>query len=273
MKGAPKRGKGSKSSAPKLPKAGPSKQDWILGYNSVRAALMARPQDCRQLCLTQPLPRSHKFNEILRLASDLGLEIKVISRQTLDGFGDRHQGMALTALPKTEPSLSEILASCPASDPALIVFLDHLEDPHNFGALIRSAAAFGALAVVYPKDRSAPLNQAARMASAGASEVIPLIKVVNPVRAVMEMKKNGFWVVAAEVEAETDALGFDYPERTALLLGSEGAGLRPSLLAQADFKIRVDLFSPYINSLNVSNAGAILAHAYRASQARKKSKI
>jgi 23S rRNA (guanosine2251-2'-O)-methyltransferase len=206
---------------------------------------------------------------LIELAREIGIKIISAKRGVLERLGPHNQGLALMVKPKQEPGLDELLESIPRSEPALIVFLDHLEDPGNFGALIRSAAAFGALGLVYPKDRSAPVNRAARSASAGASEVIPLVKVVNPVRALQEMKKHGFWVVAAEAEAGEEALSFDFPERSVLVLGSEGSGLSQSLTAQADMLVHIALESPLIDSLNVSNAGAILMHSYRASQAGK----
>ncbi|MDR2300697.1 MAG: RNA methyltransferase [Deltaproteobacteria bacterium] len=245
-----------------------SNPDLILGFNPVRAALMARPQDALKLYVSESRRESKELIEILGLAAQLDLELNFAKRDRLDGFGERHQGLVLLAKTKAEPSLGEFLKTCPMGAPGLIVFLDHLEDPHNFGALIRSAAAFGALGVVYPKDRSAPLNPYAKMASAGASEVLPLIKVVNPARAVLEMKSQGFWVVAAEAGLGQDVLGFDFPSRTVLVLGSEGHGLSRSLLAQADHLVHINLPSPLIGSLNVSNAGAIFIHAYGASQAR-----
>ncbi|MDR2388019.1 MAG: 23S rRNA (guanosine(2251)-2'-O)-methyltransferase RlmB [Deltaproteobacteria bacterium] len=264
--------KKSPRTAPRLgqnPKGDGFSQDLILGFNPVRAALMARPRDCQKLYLLESRRLSRDLLKILELAKGHGLEVLTANRERLDGFGDRHQGLVLLAKTKIEPTFNEFLKALPLEGPGLIVFLDHLEDPHNFGALIRSSAAFGALGVIYPKDRSAPLSPAARMASAGASEVLPLIKVVNPTRAVLELKRRGFWVVAAEAKLGQDLRTFDFPERSLLIVGSEGQGLSRSLLAQADHLVHIHLPCPLIDSLNVSNAGAILLQAYQTSQAKK----
>ncbi|MDR2367825.1 MAG: RNA methyltransferase [Deltaproteobacteria bacterium] len=262
---------GHREKAPKRPprdKAGDTVT--ILGFNPVRAALTARPQDCLTLYVSGSRRSSPRLAALLDLAEGLGLRPVPAARETLDRLGPHHQGLALVARPKGEPGLGELLASRPEPQGALVLVLDHLEDPHNFGALIRSAAAFGALGVVYPKDRSAPLNAAALAASAGAAEAIPLVRAVNTVRAVEEMKRRGFWAVAADPASGRDALAFDFPDRTALILGSEGRGLSRGLLALADMSVGLAMESPLIDSLNVSNAGAILMHAYRAGQAKKR---
>ena len=241
----------------------------ILGYHPVRAALTARPEDCLAFFVSESRRPTAQLADLVALARQNGIKPILVKREALEAMGSRHQGLALAAKAKREPSLSELFDLVPATEPALIVFLDHLEDPHNFGALIRSAAAFGALGVVYPKDRSAPLSPAVRLASAGGTEAIALVKVANLARAIGEAKKRGFWAVAAQAGSRTDALDFDYPERTALILGSEGDGLSHVLAANSDMSVGVTLQSSLIDSLNVSNAGAILMHGYRASLARK----
>jgi 23S rRNA (guanosine2251-2'-O)-methyltransferase len=240
----------------------------ILGINVVRAALEARPADCLELYVSEARRPSSELRGLVTMAKGLGLEPISPDRDFFERLGSRNQGLALLARAKTEPSLHGLLDLCPSPEPGLVLVLDHLEDPHNFGSLIRSAAAFGALGAVYPKDRSVSLTPAARAASAGASEVLPLVKVVNLARALGVIKQRGFWVVAAEAGQGHDAHGFDFPERTALIVGSEGSGLSHGLAAQADMMVHIPIVSTAINSLNVSNAGAILMRDYRISLAR-----
>ena len=194
------------------------------GYNAVRALLEFRPQDCAAFFVSETRRPSKELDILLRLARDNGIKPRKVENSFFDRLGPRPQGLAVIARPKREPGLKEFLQSCPGSGPGLIVVLDHLEDPRNFGAVIRSAAAFGALGIVYPQDRAAPVNIVARGVSTGGTEVLPLVRVVNLGRALEEMKKRGFWVVAAEAGSGADSLLFDYPERTALVLGSEGGG-------------------------------------------------
>jgi 23S rRNA (guanosine2251-2'-O)-methyltransferase len=207
--------------------------------------------------------------DLIELARGIGLKPVKAPKEFLDRLGSNHQGLSLLARPKKEPSLSALLDSCPAPKPALILALDHIEDPHNFGALIRSAVAFGALGLVHPKDRSAPLSAAARAASAGGSEVLPLVKVVNLARALEEMKKRNFWVVSAEAGQGQDLVGFDFPDRTVLVLGSEGSGLSRIVAHTTDLMVHIALESKVVDSLNVSNVGAILMHRYRVGLAEK----
>jgi 23S rRNA (guanosine2251-2'-O)-methyltransferase len=231
---------------------------------------MARPGDCLDLMVSSARRPSTSLAELLALAAAAGLEPLVVPSERLDRLGPRHQGLALMARPRRQPPLAELLASRPSPAPALILALGNVEDPHNFGALMRSAAAFGAQGLVVPRDRSAPLSPAARSAAAGGAEILPLVRVVNLKRALGEMKKAGFWVVAAEAGQGQGAGGFDYPPRSVLLLGSEGKGLGPALSSEADLWVHVDLEPGPVDSLNVSNAGAILMHGYRMAMAGRR---
>jgi 23S rRNA (guanosine2251-2'-O)-methyltransferase len=190
------------------------------------------------------------------------LPIRYVQRSKLDRFGPHHQGLVLLIKPAKIISLDEFLAALP-SGPALILVLDHVNDPHNLGALVRSAAAFGAKALIAPIDRSAPTSQAARSASAGACEVVPVIRVVNLPRAIDELKKADFWVVGAEAE-KGEVLGdFSFPPRCALILGGEDHGLGREVAKRLDYMVNIPLIqSEIVNSLNVSNAGAIVMYAY-----------
>ncbi|MDR1678096.1 MAG: 23S rRNA (guanosine(2251)-2'-O)-methyltransferase RlmB [Deltaproteobacteria bacterium] len=245
-------------------------QELIVGLNTVKTALEARPRDCIKLFIAKTRRHSPEVSALIQLATNIGLAPIKVDPNFIEQLGAaHHQGLALLAKPKREPSLQEFLDSLPSSGPVLILALDHLEDPHNFGALIRSAVAFGAHGLVYPKDRSAPLTTAARAASAGAVEVLSLIKVVNLVRALDDIKKRDFWVVAAEAGLGQSSADFDFPERMVLILGSEGSGISRAVAGAADFSVHIALESSQVASLNVSNAGAILMHSYRLGLAGK----
>jgi 23S rRNA (guanosine2251-2'-O)-methyltransferase len=252
----------SSSGKPSPPDSVASSREAVSGLNSTLAALTNRPEDCLELRLSTSRSSSPTLRKILDLAESLHIKPQLVSKAELDPFGSRHQGVVLFAKPQASPGFEAWLDSVAGSQPALALALDHLEDPRNLGALLRSAAAFGAKGLLAPKDRAASLTQAARAASAGGSEVVPLLTVVNISRSLAALKRQGFWVVAAEAETGQPLDEFRFPERSVLLLGAEGKGISRLAGLEADFRISVPLASSIVTSLNVSNAGAILMHAY-----------
>jgi 23S rRNA (guanosine2251-2'-O)-methyltransferase len=233
-----------------------------LGLNPVLAALRARGAACLELRVARGLRLSPNLEAVLTEARRLGLPIKATTKAELERLDERHQGVALLRRPGSTPGWPSFRQTLPSEGPALVLALDHLEDPRNLGALLRSAAAFGALAVVVPKDRSAPLSQAARAASAGASEYLPLVRTVNLARTLNELKEDGFWLAAAEGGQGVPLGAFDFPERCALILGGEGRGLSRAAAQAADWLVQIPLAPGPVNSLNVSCAGAVLMHGY-----------
>ena len=169
-----------------------------------------------------------------------------------------HQGLVAEVERLPDLLLADLLDE--AADGRPILVLDHVTDPHNVGAILRSAAAFDALGIV-TQDRHAPPESGALAKSAsGALETVPWVRVVNLARALDEMAEAGFWRIGLAGEAETmlaDALG---PQRVALVLGAEGEGLRQNVEAHCDALARLPI-SDRIESLNVSNAAAVALYA------------
>ena len=146
--------------------------------------------------------------------------------------------------------------SKPLPADAMVVVLDGVEDPHNFGAIVRTAAACGVLAIIFGKDRAAPLSSAAVKAAAGAMEYIDLVQVTNISRALEALKKAEFWVAAFAEDAEKTLWEADLRGRIALVLGSEGQGIRRLVREHCDWRLRIPLPGP-ITTLNVSVSAAI----------------
>jgi 23S rRNA (guanosine2251-2'-O)-methyltransferase len=146
--------------------------------------------------------------------------------------------------------------SGPASGRRVIVVLDRLSDPQNIGAVLRSAAAFGALAVVIPTHGVPPVTGALAKAASGALESVPLIRVTNLARALDRLKTGGFWICGLEEAAPQPLARLDIGDRVAIVLGSEGAGMRRLIRERCDFRARLPT-RPTQRSLNVSNAAAV----------------
>ncbi len=143
-----------------------------------------------------------------------------------------------------------------ASGRAVILLLDQIEDPHNVGAILRSAAAFGALAVVATTHGAAPVGGALAKAASGALETVPFVRVVNLARTLDRLKETGFWIVGLDETAGEELGALDPGERVALVLGSEGHGLRRLVCERCDYLARLPTLAAQ-PSLNVSNAAAV----------------
>jgi 23S rRNA (guanosine2251-2'-O)-methyltransferase len=169
-----------------------------------------------------------------------------------------HQGVVIEVEPLEDAWLDELLAS--AGDNAVLLVLDQVTDPHNVGAILRSAAAFGAVGIVTQDRHSPPESGVVAKAASGALERLPWVRVVNLARALEEIGDAGFWRIGLTGDAEIqlkDALG---PARVALVLGAEGPGLRPNTREHCDTLARLPI-SDAVESLNVSNAAAVALYA------------
>jgi 23S rRNA (guanosine2251-2'-O)-methyltransferase len=169
-----------------------------------------------------------------------------------------HQGVVIEVEPLEEPWLGDMLSE--AAERSILLVLDQVTDPHNVGAILRSAAAFGAIGIVTQDRHSPPESGALAKAASGALERVPWARVVNLARALEEIGEAGFWRIGLAGDAGTDlktALG---PPRVALVLGAEGAGLRQNTREHCDALARLPI-SDAMESLNVSNAAAVALYA------------
>lgn len=234
------------------------------GLNAVLAALKARPKSCRSLMMAEGRRHGPVVDEIYALAREAGLSIKKAPRQALDRLygSESHQGVAALFDAVEYTAFDDFLPAVAGGEPALVLALDQVEDPGNLGALMRSAGAFGAAGVIVPRERTAPLTGAAVKASAGAAESLPLIRVVNLRRALEQLRDYGFWIVGAEGGEGESVFDFSFPEKTVLVMGSEGKGVSPTIKKTCDFLVSIPQEVSQVNSLNVSVAGGIIMAQY-----------
>jgi 23S rRNA (guanosine2251-2'-O)-methyltransferase len=202
-----------------------------------------------------------RIKAILELASKLGVPAIHSSPEELDRLAPDHRGLVLEAEGGASPEadLGTFLLDPPAR--SLVVALDHVEDPQNLGAILRSADVFAADLVIAPRRRAAPLSEAAVKASAGAAAYVPLALVPNLAEALRALAKAGYWIYAADMGGSP--LGeAELPARCALVLGNEGAGLSRLVRDLCDGVLSVPM-SGHVDSLNVSAAAAVMMYDYR----------
>jgi 23S rRNA (guanosine2251-2'-O)-methyltransferase len=236
--------------------------DILYGRNPVREALRAgRP--ARKLVVAEGLDEEPRLREILELAAARGIPIEPAPRRRLDDIAhsEHHQGVAGYFHGRPPFRLEDVLVSL--HPPALLLVLDGVQDPQNLGALIRSAEAVGADAVIAPAHRAAGLTPAAVKASAGASEHLPFLIVPNLAQALAKIGEAGIWRVGLAAEAEERYDRVDYLEPTAIVIGGEGEGLRQLTRKSCDRLVALPMVG-HVASLNAAAAGAaILYEAFR----------
>lgn len=236
----------------------------IYGINPVLEALRAG----RVTSLRVSGRGDERLREIVKLASDRGIAVRRVDGATLDraARGGVHQGAVADVLAAESYSVADLVRD--ADGPALIVVLDSIEDPHNVGAILRTADAAGAHGVVRQSRHAARLDGAAAKASAGAVAHVRMAEVVNIARAIEELKELGVWSVGLAGDAGPRYDQLDLTAPTALVLGAEGAGLRRLVRERCDLLASIPMLG-HVSSLNVSvAAGIVLFEAIRQRGAR-----
>src|SRR6202011_5633703 len=244
--------------------------DKLTGIHAVKEALEARrPIDRIAIAKGR---QDTRVEEIVQLARKQGVPVRFEDRGQLDRLAASkdHQGVVALAAARAAATLDDILAAANAGpgrgEKGLIVLLDGVEDPHNLGAIIRTALAAGAHGVVVPERRAAGLTDTVARASAGALSHLPVAKVTNLVRTMEELKEAGYWLIGLDEEADKSYTQADYTSPVGIVLGGEGKGLHEVTRKRCDFVVSLPTVGP-VKSLNVSvAAGVVLFEAVRQRQ-------
>ena len=233
-----------------------SKEEIIYGKNAVTEALKAeRPIDTVYL-----LKNAQGMNQIVALAKKQGIVIKDVSEDKLKAMcGDKHGGTAAVMSAVTYCTVDDILENAEKKGkPPFIIICDEIQDPHNLGAIIRTAEASGADGVIIPKRRSATVNSTVFKTSAGAAAWVKIARVSNIVDTIKTLKKHGVWVYGAEADG-TPIDKADLSGAIALVIGSEGFGLGKLVRENCDVVLSLPMFGK-VNSLNASVCAGILMY-------------
>lgn len=224
----------------------------IYGKNPVIEAIKAKK------ALKVFLINSFNDQKVLNLIKENNINLSYISPSEMDKLANGvHQGIAAELKPYQTVSLEEIIIKAKKKDKKIIVMLDNISDPHNLGAILRSADVFEASGVILPKHNSVSLNATVAKTSAGAINYVPVAVVNNLNQAIKQLKEEGYWVVSTDGSAEISYSSLEYNFPVVIVIGSEGKGISSLVLKNSDYVVKIPQFG-HVNSLNASVAAGIL---------------
>ena len=232
----------------------------VFGVNPVLEILKAGADDVVEILLSETSDRS-ALRLVRQQGQRLGVHLISVSPKVLDQLvpGYRHQGVVARVKAYRYFSFTDMIEKTAASVAERILILDGVTDARNFGAILRTADAAGVRYVVIPKDRSAEVTPVAVKASAGATHHIDIVKVTNLRRAIMDLKEHGYWIIGLDSASKETIYGRTFPARLAIVIGSEGSGVRPINLRECDLTVSIPMLGK-VSSLNVSVAGAVFLY-------------
>lgn len=232
-----------------------SKENVVIGRNAVWEALKSG----RTLDTVYVSNGASGLSELIQQVKQAGAVVKQADAKKLDTFGRAHQGIVALCAAMPYQTLDQLIENArKRKQPPFLLVCDQLEDPHNLGALMRTAECVGVHGIVIPKRRSVSLSPIVAKTSAGASSLVPVARVANLAACIDQLKKQGIWVYCADMQGESWC-GADLSGPIALVVGSEGKGISRLVREKCDKALSLPM-SGQINSLNVSVAGGILLY-------------
>ena len=224
----------------------------VFGRN-VAKDLLKNPEKIKKIILQD----NFSDKDIIYLIEKSNLRVEYRSKREMDDLaGGVHQGIILTIPDYQYKDLNSIINS---NNDDVIVILDHLEDPHNFGAIIRTCEAAGIHSIIIPKDRQIQVNSTVMKTSAGTLDSMNIVSVSNIVNSLEQLKKAGYWIVGTALENSVDYREVDYSGKIAIIIGNEGSGISQLVSRNCDFLVKIPMYGT-TNSLNASVAAGIMIY-------------
>ena len=235
--------------------------NYIYGRNSVIEALSKNSNRVNKILISKNTSNDAKINEIITLAKQNGVVFSFVPKEKFQDFSHvPHQGVLAAVSPVEYIDFYEFLSQKHNDKYKKIVILDGVEDPHNTGAIIRTAACAGYDAVIIPSRRNAQVNSTVEKTSAGAINHIPIILVNSLSNVIDKLKDNDYWIIAADAHGKDNYFDIDYTNMNfALIMGGEETGVSKNNLKKSDFVVKIPMLRNF-NSLNVSNAAAAIIY-------------
>jgi len=237
---------------------GKSSELLVIGRNSVTELLDNYPNRVRTVYLQEAFKVSRLPERLATLLSSISVEY--LSRSALDALvgSDSHQSVVAQLHERNYLGLESFIESSKSAERGVVLALDSISDPQNFGSILRAAECFGVRGVVWSKNRGCGITPVVTKVSSGASELVPLVPVSNLTNALETLKSAGYWTVCSDLGPDAvDLSAIDLPEKIVLVLGSEGEGVQPLVRKRADFVIKIPMQGK-IDSLNVAQAAAVI---------------
>ena len=244
-----------------------SQTSFIHGFHAIIAKLRHHPDAILEIFIDADR-HDARARDLMRHAELQKVKIIPVDAKRLEGMagGMRHQGVvARVSGTSRHVTLDDVLDTL--EEPAFLLVLDGIQDPHNLGACLRVADAVGAHAVIAPKDRAVGLTQTAIKVASGAAESVPYITVTNLARTLRELQEREIWVVGTDAEAKEDIYAAQWPEATAWVLGAEGDGMRRLTRETCDQLVTIPMLGS-VQSLNVSVASGVCLYEARRRRSR-----
>ncbi len=231
------------------------KNDFVYGIHSVAALLERSPERIDSLQVLEGRS-DQRMQQLLQAAEEAQLRIVRVSRDALDKYEVKHQGVIALLAKNFEYREADLKQLVARADNPLLLILDGVTDPHNLGACLRSADAAGVDVVIAPKDNAASLTPVVRKVACGAAEAVPFVQVTNLARTLRDLQEWGVWIVGTAGEADTVIYDQDLKGPIAIAMGAEGSGLRRLTRERCDFLVKLPMAGS-VSSLNVSVATGI----------------
>jgi 23S rRNA (guanosine2251-2'-O)-methyltransferase len=231
-------------------------QEHIYGKNSVIEALKSNTP-VNRVYIRDSIGQDNAIKIIVDECRNKGIPFDVVSSQRLKTISSDARDIVATISPIKYSELKDILDEI--KDKAIIIILDQISDPVNLGTIIRSAECFGACGVIIPKRSASPITSVVSRISAGAVMHVPIIRVTNISQTIDTLKDHGFWVYGTSPSAKQSIINFNFAEKSVIVIGSEGKGLRNSVEKHCDILLSIPMFG-MLNSLNASVSSTILLY-------------
>ena len=233
--------------------------NYVFGRNNVFEMLKEGKRSVSKIVLMKNMKENSKIDQILDMARAKGIVFQFQPKEKFSQFSEySHQGVVAYVSPVKYVELDEFLEK--EKKYKKVVVTDGVEDPHNYGSIIRTAVCAGYDAIIFPSRRNATVNATVEKSSAGAVNHIDLIMVNSLSSAIDKLKDNDFWVIATDIDAKDNYYDIDYCDMNfAIVMGSEKEGISSTILKKADFKIKIPILNDF-DSLNVANAASIVIY-------------
>lgn len=231
--------------------------DIIFGKNAITEALISGEREINKILIYKNIHTDTKIEKIKSLARERGIIFQFVAKEKFQPYAEfNHQGIIAQISPLKYTDLEDFLEKQHRN--SSVVILDGIEDPHNFGAIIRSCVCAGIEGIIIPSRRNVQVNSIVEKTSAGAINHIPIIKVNSLVNAIQRLKEKDWWIIATDASAKDNYYDIKYDDMNfALIMGAEHAGVSKSLLKMSDFSVKIPMMKDF-NSLNVSNATSVI---------------